>query len=97
MFYSKLENVSDDISFIIPKAYAASFIKKTEFSSALKHCQISYDTELQTGLIEIPNHHNAYEGFKVFLIIILNGRKSYLFHMSNIKVCTFWRRVHLKT
>ena len=66
MFYSKLENVSDDISFIIPKAYAASFIKKTEFSSALKHCQISYDTELQTGLIEIPNHHNAYEGFKVF-------------------------------
>ena len=31
MFYSKLENVSDDISFIIPKAYAASFIKKTEF------------------------------------------------------------------
>ena len=66
MFYSKLENVSDDISFIIPKTYAASFIKKTELSSALKHCQISYDTELQTGLIEIPNHYNAYEGFKVF-------------------------------
>ncbi|WP_335951257.1 hypothetical protein [Acinetobacter beijerinckii] len=67
MFYAKLENVEDDTSFIIPKAYVQSFVKKTESYSGLTHSQISYDTETQTGLIEIPNHHNAYEGFKVFL------------------------------
>ncbi|MDH0032523.1 MULTISPECIES: hypothetical protein [unclassified Acinetobacter] len=67
LFYSKLKNVADDVFFIIPKAYAESFIKKTECNSGLKHCQITYDTESQTGLIEIPHHHNAYEAFKVFL------------------------------
>ncbi|KYQ82499.1 hypothetical protein AWW72_18000 [Acinetobacter sp. NRRL B-65365] len=67
LFYAKLENVPDNVLFIIPKAYAESFVKKTAFSSGLKHCQITYDTESQTGLIEIPHHHNAYEAFKVFL------------------------------
>ena len=70
LFYSKLKNVADDVFFIIPKAYAESFIKKTEYSSGLKHCQITYDTESQTGLIEIPNHENAYEAFKVFLKVL---------------------------
>lgn len=67
LFYAKLDNVENDISFIIPKAYAQSFVNKTECYSGLTNCQISYDTETKTGLIEIPNHHNAYEGFKVFL------------------------------
>lgn len=67
LFYAKLDNVENDISFIIPKAYAQSFVNKTECYSGLTNCQISYDAETKTGLIEIPNHHNAYEGFKIFL------------------------------
>jgi len=67
LFYAKLENVENDISFIIPKAYAQSFVSKTVHCSGLINCQISYDKDKQTGLIEIPNYHNAYEGFKVFL------------------------------
>lgn len=67
LFYAKLDNVENDISFIIPKAYAQSFVNKTECYSGLTNCQISYDTEIKTGLIEIPNHHNAYEGFKISL------------------------------
>lgn len=67
LFYAKLGNVEIETSFIIPKAYAQSFVSKTEHCSGLINCQISYDKHKQTGLIEIPNHHNAYEGFKVFL------------------------------
>lgn len=68
MFYAKLENVPEDVRINIPVKHIKHFLKKIEKFNLHIHstCTLEYDKEQATGVLEIPHHENAYEGFRVF-------------------------------
>lgn len=68
IFYAKLDNVTEDITIVLPCNSVKAFLKKIKkFNLHLNAvCQLEYDTELKVGTLEVPNHMGAYEGFKIF-------------------------------